>query len=51
MHQYKSYVSQVNNPHTSTEHTAFMAAATVVVEYPNGDKNPAFRSFSYLIAS
>ena len=28
-----------------------MAAATVAVEYPNGDKNPAFLSFSYFIAS
>lgn len=33
------------------EDTVLIAAAAVVVEYPNGDKNPPFRSFSYLIAS
>lgn len=44
-------VSQVNVPITSIEHTALIAAVTVDVEYPNGDRNPAFRSFSYLIAS
>ncbi len=37
--------------YTSIEQTASTAAAIVAAEYPKGDRNPAFRSFSYLIAS
>lgn len=36
---------------TSIDCTASTAAATIAAEYPNGDRKPAFRSFSYLIAS
>lgn len=36
---------------TSIEHTASVAAVTVEAEYPNGEINPAFLSFSYSIAS
>jgi hypothetical protein len=36
---------------TSIEHTALIAAAIGAAEYPKGDRNPAFRSFSYTIAS
>jgi hypothetical protein len=36
---------------TSIEHTVSAEAETVAVEYPKGDRNPAFRSFSYLIDS
>lgn len=33
------------------EQTASTAAATVGAEYPNGERKPALRSFSYFIAS
>lgn len=33
------------------EHTALIAVATVAAEYPKGEKNPAFDSFPYFIAS
>lgn len=33
------------------EHMASTEAPTVGAEYPKGDMKPAFRSFSYLIAS
>lgn len=49
--QRESPIKQTEKTSTSIEHTASIAAATVAAEYPKGDKNPAFRSFSYIIAS
>lgn len=47
----KQTVQNRLDKNTSIEATVLIAAATVAAEYPNGDKNPPFRSFSYLIAS
>lgn len=38
-------------PITSIEQTVSTAAAIEAAEYPKGERNPPFRSFSYLIAS
>lgn len=51
MLQHEPLIKQTKKTSTSIEHTASMAAATVAAEYPKGDKNPAFRSFSYIMAS